>query len=178
MKRWRFRPRAPLASQPTWRRANRNDQVRAALGETGALLAELRRNPAAVLGGLPAKVHPVRPQERPEPHGLDLRGVLEDLRMVVEALTAPTEDGDAPTYPDAAARARLPLGTFHDHLAGVRRRHREAYARLMAWRRDQLAQRHRRAELRREQRSKKWHRRQAARRLRERFGRYPWELRP
>jgi hypothetical protein len=104
-------------------------------------------------------------------------GVLEALVVVAGALVEPLPDGSAPTYPQAAARAGVPLGTLHTRLARVKAEHPEAYGVVMDERRRQLAERHRRALERQESRSRAWHRRQANRRHYRLFGFWPWERR-
>jgi hypothetical protein len=114
-----------------------------------------------------------------KPISHDLAGGLAALpagqRRVAEALVA---GDDVPTYPELAERLGLGLGTVQRHLKRIREGRPETYAALMAERRRQLAMRHGQAVERREERSRRWHRKQANRRYREWFGRYPWEPRP
>lgn len=93
-------------------------------------------------------------------------------RRVAEALVG----GDAArTYGEVADLLGVHLGTVHTHLCRLRLRHPEAYAALMAERRRQLDVRHQAAVADAEMRSWEWHRRQANRRYRQRFGYRPWE---
>jgi len=118
-------------------------------------------------------------QKRRRPHDLsDLLAMLGRLpagqrRVALALVLGPS----APTYPEVAARLGVHVGTVHRHLGRVRAKHPEVYAALMAERRWQLERRHERAVERAERRSAEWHRRQANRRYRARYGRWPWEPR-
>ena len=118
-------------------------------------------------------------QKGQQPHDLsDLLAMLGRLpagqsRVALALVLGPS----APTYPEVAARLGVHVGTVHRHLGRVRAKHPEVYAALMAERRWQLERRHERAVERAERRSAEWHRRQANRRYRARYGRWPWEPR-
>ncbi len=82
---------------------------------------------------------------------------------------------DAPTYPEVAARLGIGLGTVHTHLKRLRAGHPDVYAAVMAERARQLARRHGAALARDAAHSRRWHRKQANRRFRARYGYWPWE---
>lgn len=103
-----------------------------------------------------------------------LRALPDGQRRVALALIGQPA---APTYQQVADALGVHVGTVHRHLGRVRAARPELYARLMAERRQQLAERHDRAVERAERRSRAWHRRQANRRYYQRFGRWPWEPR-
>src|SRR5438046_10268750 len=100
-----------------------------------------------------------------------LRALLASLppgrRRVAESLV---QSEQAPTYGELAELLGLHVGTVHEHLRRLRRRHPEVYAALMAERGRQLAERHERALARVEARSKAWHHEQAERRHFARYG--------
>lgn len=104
---------------------------------------------------------------------LEALGALRARRArVALALIVPR---DAPTYPEVAARLGIGLGTVHTHLKRLRAGHPDVYAAVMAERARQLARRHRAALARDAAHSRRWHRRQANRRFRARYGYWPWE---
>lgn len=80
-----------------------------------------------------------------------------------------------PTYPEIAARLGIGLGTVHTHLKRLRAGHPDVYAAVMAERARQLARRHAAALARDAAHSRRWHRKQANRRFRARYGCWPWE---
>ena len=112
--------------------------------------------------------------KRPILHDLSpfLAELPEGQRRVAQELVG---SGYAKTYAEVAARLNLSLGTVYRHLKRIRERRPAVYAALMETRWQQLRQRHSEAVERRSKRSAAWHRRQANRRYRERFGYYPWE---
>ena len=75
-------------------------------------------------------------------------------RRVAMALIA---DDGGPTYPAVAAKLGVHLGTIHEHLRRVRRRHPEVYVAVMKERARQLAARHRQAVARAKAHTKQWH---------------------
>lgn len=99
-------------------------------------------------------------------------GLPPGQRRVAVALV---DAGIAPTYEQVAHRLGLHLGTVLGYVNRIRSRRPEAYADLVVLRRRQLAERHQVAVQRAAQHSAGWHRRQANRRYRERFGIWPWE---
>lgn len=90
----------------------------------------------------------------------------------VEALVG---GGRARTYAVAAKAAGVSVNTLKTQLRRVRLRAPAVWDEVCRVRAGQLAQRHRAAVARAEQRSRAWHRRQANRRYYQRFGRWPWE---
>jgi hypothetical protein len=91
---------------------------------------------------------------------------------VVQALVG---DGRWPTRRAVAEHLGVHLGTVHIHLARIKRDRPALWREIDQVRRNQRAERHRTAVKRERARSERWHRKQGARRFRERFGRYPWE---
>ena len=75
------------------------------------------------------------------------------------------------TYPAVATQLGVHLGTVHRHLHGIRLRHPQVYAAIMAERARQLAVRHQQALARAKAHSQRWHAQQASRRIFGGFGR-------
>src|SRR5690242_2635141 len=75
-------------------------------------------------------------------------------RRVAKALIA---DDCGRTYVAVAQQLGLHVGTVHQHLRRIRRRHPNVYSALMRERARQLAERHRRACARAEAHSREWH---------------------
>jgi len=75
-------------------------------------------------------------------------------RRVAMALIA---DSQGRTYPEVAAKLGVHLGTVHQHLRRIRRRHPKVYAAVRKVRDRQLGVRHRRALAREKAHSKQWH---------------------
>lgn len=89
---------------------------------------------------------------------LGLGGLPPGQLRVVLALIG---GGDAPTYAEVAEELGLHLGSVHQHLRRVRRRHSEVYRRLMRFRRGQLDARHQEALARAREHSHAFFRRMA-----------------
>lgn len=81
----------------------------------------------------------------------------------------------AVTYQDVAASAGVTVGTVHTHLRRVRELAPDLWELVAVERQRLLELRHEAAQLRAAAHSRQWFRRQANRRYRERFGRWPWE---
>jgi AcrR family transcriptional regulator len=107
-----------------------------------------------------------------------LHDMLADVpRRQAAAAVALVGGARARTYREAAARMGVHVGTLYTHLRRLRLRYPEVYAALMDVRGDRLAARHKAALARDWARSRAWHKRQANRRYRARFGCWPWEAR-
>ena len=78
------------------------------------------------------------------------------------------------TYAAAATAAGVSVNTLKTQLRRVRQQQPAVWAQVHAVRAAHLAQRHAAALARADAHSRAWHRRQANRRYRERFGRWPW----
>ena len=102
------------------------------------------------------------PDPDPTPLARLLRTLPPGRRRVARALLA---NPDSRTYPAVAAQLGIHLGTVHQHLRRIRLRHPQVYARIMAERARQLAERHERAVQCAEAHSAAWHRKQANRRF-------------
>lgn len=81
------------------------------------------------------------------------------------------------TIAAAAKVAGISPNTLKTHLQRIRVGEPKLWTEIQAVRKRHLAQRHARALERDEAHSREWHRRQANRRYRERFGCWPWEPR-
>ena len=117
---------------------NRNTLRRAALGDTGALIADLRRtfHPLNVKAPEPHDAG-VEPKQAAEPHewAALLGGLSDAYRVLAEQLASPA------TYPAMAEGLGTPLGTLHSRLARFRGEQPDAYASILAWRREALESR-------------------------------------
>ncbi len=93
-------------------------------------------------------------------------------RQVIGALIG---DRGGRTYRAAAEALGVHVGTVYEHLRRIRQRHPEAYAAVMAVRRQQLTARHVDALKRDRAHTRKWLRRRRNWEHYDRFGYWPWE---
>jgi len=113
-------------------------------------MTAVRKLAAQALGNVPPAPEPGVPRELAPLLGLLPPG----QRRVAMALIA---DNRSRTYPEVAAKLGVHLGTVHQHLRRIRRRHPKVYAAVMTVRDRQLGGRHQRALARETAHSKQWH---------------------